>query len=287
MSCDRDSTDLRPQDSLGQILKEAGLRTARLIAYKLEPPQPPAPSPSGVFAPGTDLYETLYESHVQSEGDETVVGDLALGPIELEILQDCGLEPNHTLLDLGCGIGRLACVVVPWLEAAGAYIGTDVSPTMLARAERRLAETVAQPACSVRLLKQEGNAFPLEPGSVDMVCAFSVFTHIEHEDAYALLQDARRIIRPGGRFVFSCLPLDIHDARYHFWSSAQRSLAERWSSVRNVTTTVDLMDKISAMAGWEPESWVPGDPKRFGQSVCTLKPIPEELIARRANPWDV
>lgn len=287
MSYDRGLMRGSNQDTIGRILREAGLRTARLAAKKLESAVAPPPPVNPAAALSSDLYETLYETHVQSEGDETAVGDLALGPIELEILQEHGLKPDDALVDLGCGIGRLACVVVPWLNEQGSYIGTDVSPTMLVRAQRRLKEAVPEPACPVTFTKQEGNSFPLEADSVDMVCAFSVFTHIEHEDAYALLSDARRIIRPDGRFVFSCLPMGLRDARYHFWSSAQMDVTQRWSTVRNVTTSIDLMDTISAMAGWEPESWTDGNPDRFGQSVCSLKPLPADQIANRPNPWEL
>lgn len=279
------------QDSFSRIVRSTGLRTARLIASKLEQKFSPEPVPvlEPVQTPGseTDLYEMLYEAHARTEGDETVVGDLALGRTEMEILQDHGLKPDHTLVDLGCGIGRLACEVIPWLDAEGVYIGTDVSETMLRGAERRLADLVPSPTCKVRWIKQAGNTFPLQVDSVDLFCAFSVFTHIEHEDAYALLCDARRVIRPDGRFVFSCLPLDISDARFHFWRSAQMDVTQRWRTVRNVTTSVDFMNAISAMAGWEPVAWVSGNPERFGQSVCVLKPLPEDQLAGRSNAWEL
>lgn len=288
------------QDSFYKIVRSAGGRTIRLIAAKLERRfAPPPPLPAGDPAPqvtasdgqsdlsGADIYEKLYETHARIEGDETVVGDLALGRIEVEILQDAGLKPNHTLLDLGCGIGRLGCEIIPYLDASGGYIGTDISDSMLRGAERRRAELVPDPACPVRWIKQVGNSFPLEDDSVDMICAFSVFTHIEHEDAYALLTDGRRIIRPGGCFVFSCLPMDLSDARFHFWGSAQMDVTRRWSTVRNVTTSINFMNAISHMAGWEPETWIPGNRERFGQSVCVLRPLPDEVLAARENPWEL
>lgn len=280
MSYDHQHMGGADRDTFSRIARSAGLRVARLVAARLES--------NGARRPGAkpDIYESLYEAHAREQEDNTVVGDLSLAPIEHEIVQEHGLKPDQTLVDLGCGIGRLACEVVPWLEPGGAYIGTDVSETMLKRAERRLAEVVPSPACSVRWIKQVGRTFALEANSVDMVCAFSVFTHIEHEDAYAFLCDARRVVRPSGRFIFSCLPMDMSDSRFFFHISAQMDVTERWKSVRNVATSIDMMDWISAMAGWEPESWATGNRERFGQAVCVLKPLPDETMASRPNPWE-
>lgn len=286
MSYDRDLMSGDSPDTFAKIARSALSRTAHLVASKLDSRQQGTAAQEAPVS-DADIYESLYEAHAQIEGDETVVGDLSLGRIELEIVQDHGLKPDHTLVDLGCGIGRLASEVVSYLSSDGAYIGTDVSHSLLARAKNRLADLSPPPACSVSWSKQLGNIFPMEEDSVDMICAFSVFTHIEHEDAYALLRDGRRIVRPGGKFVFSCLPMDLSDARYHFWRSAQMSVTERWSTVRNVTTSMDLMNTILAMAGWEPDSWTTGNPDRFGQSVCSAKPLPDDQLERRPNPWEL
>lgn len=38
-----------------------------------------------------------------------------------------------------------------------------------------------------------------------MVCFFSVLTHLLHEQSYWYLEEARRVLKPGGRVVFSFL----------------------------------------------------------------------------------
>lgn len=274
-----DCSVIEPEnDSLGRIVRSTGGRLARLATRRLQR----AIASAGAARP--DIYEQLYESHARSQGDETVVGDLALGPVEFEIVREHGLQPHHTLVDLGCGIGRLAREVIPWMAPEGSYIGIDISATMLRRAEQRLHGVDHR--CSVKWKKQAGRGFALDDRSVDMICAFSVFTHIEHEDTYEFLRDGRRVIRPAGRFVFSCLPMNMADSRQIFYGSAQSEFSERWSTVRNVTTSVDLMNSISAMAGWEPQTWITGSRERFGQALCVLKPLPDEVIATRSNAWD-
>ena len=60
-----------------------------------------------------------------------------------------------------------------------------------------------------------------------MVCAFSVFTHIEHEDSYLYLEEALRIVRPGGRFVFSCVPINTSWGEETFLGAAAKDLHSR------------------------------------------------------------
>jgi len=213
-----------------------------------------------------DTYEELYESHARQVTIDQVIGsgdfDL-VGRIELGLLKMAGLKPDHTLVDLGCGIGRLAVHAIPTLSG-GSYIGIDISQTMLKRAKARIAETVPNPPCSVTWIKQTTSHFTLAEKSVDMMCAFSVFTHMEHEDCYRYLKDALRIVKPLGRFIFSCLPLTLPFAKEMFVNSANLDLKTRWKYVRNVTTSVDYMEEIVRLAGWTPLRWYTGDEANIG-----------------------
>jgi len=233
----------------------------------------------------TRSYEALYEAHARFTPPHQSVGrgDYEhTGRIELGVLLMEGLKPGDTLVDLGCGTGRLAVHVIPLL-ARGRYIGIDISKTMLAHARVLLGERVPSPSCSVELLQQTTPDFSLSDKSVDMVCAFSVFTHMEHEDNYRYLQGVRRIIKDGGRFIYSCLPMDLDAAREIFKQQASLDAVERWGGVRNVTTSRDFMDTLARMAGWEPVRWYSGnehcirlpgstETQPLGQSVCVLVP---------------
>jgi ubiquinone/menaquinone biosynthesis C-methylase UbiE len=229
----------------------------------------------------TKNYERLYEALARkyppdkSVGSTVEQGDYeAVGRGELSLLLEEGLKPGDTLIDFGCGTGRLAIHAIPWLADDGRYIGIDISKTMLAHARAIVGERVPSPRCSVMFIHQTTPNFPLLEMSVDMICAYSVLTHMEHEDSYRYLQGARRIIKKGGKFIYSCLPIEeLAYARAVFESEASLDVVERWTRVRNVTTSRVLMDTIARMAGWEPIRWRPGDAKRPGeQSQCVLVP---------------
>jgi SAM-dependent methyltransferase len=252
--------------------------------------------PERLLAASDSTYETLYDRHARAHSEEDVVGagdfDL-IGRLELSVLVMERLRPTDTVVDFGCGTGRLAVHVIPRL-VGGHYVGIDVSRPMLEAARSRVGARVVAPPCQVTWLHQTTPRFALADGAVDVLCAFSVFTHMEHEDAYRYLADARRIVRPGGRVIFSCLPLDLRVAREIFLGSAAVDLGQRWSVVRNVTTSRDLMEAVSRLAGWTPVRWYPGDGPgivsvdtgeacHFGQSICVLEPAGGEPSAVAAT----
>ena len=233
--------------------------------------------------PEEPSYEAIYESHIEARSADVAIGRRsfeAIGRLELALLQQEGLKPTDTLVDLGCGTGRLAVHVIPTL-IGGRYVGIDIAQTVLDEARERVEKTIPDPPCSVSWVHQTEPAFALDDDSVDMICAFSVINHMEHEDAYSYLKDALLVVRPGGRFVFSCLPLNTKRAREVFLKVAQMDLQTRHRTVRHVATSKEFMSDIARLAGWTPLRWYDGDEaniqlpdgelQNFGQSICVLE----------------
>lgn len=233
---------------------------------------------------GSASYEALYEAHAHSERDDAIGGGDydVIGEIELDALRAAGLAPTGTLLDFGCGNGRLAVHAVPYLRG-GTYIGIDIAPTFLAAAARRLEHTGATDACSVRLLHQVDESFALEDASVDVACAFSVFTHMEHEDMYRYLVALRRVVRPLGRLVISCLPMTLEVGRHTFLAEAALDPAARWGRVRNVTTSMGFVDEIASLAGWTVELWMPGDEEHIPSADGELRSIGQSIVVLKSS----
>jgi ubiquinone/menaquinone biosynthesis C-methylase UbiE len=102
------------------------------------------------------------------------------------------IEPTDTVLDLGCGIGRVTRYVAPLCQNIWAV---DVSETMLRFARHRLAEL-----SNVHFVLGRGTALPeLETGGVDFAYSLLTLQHVEREHAFKLLRELRRVIRDGGR----------------------------------------------------------------------------------------
>jgi len=244
----------------------------------LDPPEIDDPEPSR----SRSSYANLYEDHALSLPPDASIGDGdfdLIGRIELSILIDAGLTPSSYLFDFGCGTGRLAIHAVRYLSG-GQYVGTDISPTMLRHAAALLTKELGAIPPNVQFQTQPDETFPTT-FAPDMICAYSVFTHMDHEDIYRYLRTARAVSAPSTILVASCLPMDLGAAREIFLASAAKPHDERWEAVRNVVTSRDLFDAVATLAGWTVSSWLRGDapatvlsdgtPAALGQSVVILR----------------
>lgn len=145
------------------------------------------------------LVRSLMTKHPLAKAMSLAVGGSyeALGEIEKQLLIAVGLEPHHTLLDVGCGSGRLAKALVPYLTT-GRFLGTDIVQELLDYARD------GSPA-GWEFALVEDIRVPFPDNSADIAAFFSVFTHLLHEESYCYLMEARRVVKPGGKIVFSFL----------------------------------------------------------------------------------
>ena len=125
----------------------------------------------------------------------------AFGIIERELLIQCGLQQDGYVIDVGCGSGRLAKPLAQYLS--GPYLGTDIVPDLIDYARQLAGRS------DWRFELADGLRIPEVDGVADIVCFFSVFTHLLHEESYIYLQEARRVLKPGGRIIFSFLQFAI------------------------------------------------------------------------------
>jgi ubiquinone/menaquinone biosynthesis C-methylase UbiE len=103
---------------------------------------------------------------------------------------------DATVLDLGCGIGRVARFVAPECSKLWAV---DVSERMLEMAAVRLSAFK-----NVSFVHSQDVSIPEVPdASVDLAYSLLVLQHLEREDAFLLLEELRRLIKPSGTVVLS------------------------------------------------------------------------------------
>lgn len=149
-----------------------------------------------------------YEKHVENliaayPIDEAMAlavgGDYAgVGKIETAILKAAGLRTGMSVFDLGCGSGRLAAALGEEPGILVDYLGTDVVRALLDYAATKT------PA-HFRFARHRELSVPTPDSSIDIACAFSVFTHLLHHETFIYLEDMKRALKPGGKIVFSFL----------------------------------------------------------------------------------
>lgn len=164
-----------------------------------------------------------------------VGGDFdATGLVMRETLIHHGLSKNDYLVDIGCGSGRLAKPLAEYLE--GKYLGIDVVPELLSYAR----DLVQRPDWRFELAA--GLTIPEQDQKADMVCFFSVFTHLLHEESFVYLQEAKRVLKPGGKIVLSFLDFRI-DAH---WSIFESNVAD----IGNGSRPLDIFISTEMLSAW-------------------------------------
>jgi cyclopropane fatty-acyl-phospholipid synthase-like methyltransferase len=160
-----------------------------------------------------------------------------------DIAAETGLLPSDTVLDIGCGAGRVGVHVAPRCRT---WIGADVSKQMLAHTRQALAGVP-----NVELVQLAGDGLPASlDGRVDVVYCTTVFMHLEEWDRYRYVQAAYRVLKPGGRVYLDSFSLLSQDGWALFEAMAKLPPAERPPHISKASTPEELRTFVEK-AGFE------------------------------------
>jgi 2-polyprenyl-3-methyl-5-hydroxy-6-metoxy-1,4-benzoquinol methylase len=198
-----------------------------------------------------DKYAEDYERHYVKFGIEGSGGgdSKLIGLCELSILIASGLSSNHTILDFGCGIGRLTPFVSEYLTN-GSYLGSDISETALTLAKQNNKRV----NCDF-ILTNSQLLDNLKSWNFDFICCFSVFTHVEFEDFYNILQELKSVSTTTTKLVCSFLDIESDYGSKIFLDESAISYQDRYKRTRNIVSNKELVSSISKLAGWQMDDF--------------------------------
>jgi ubiquinone/menaquinone biosynthesis C-methylase UbiE len=105
------------------------------------------------------------------------------------------IEPDHRVLEIGVGVGRIAEHIAPRCRE---FHGIDISANMIRIARERLARF---PNASFSAHgRSDLSLFP--DASFDRVFCQVVLIHLDREDSFHYLRESYRVLAPGGRAWF-------------------------------------------------------------------------------------
>lgn len=188
----------------------------------------------------------------------------------------CGLTEDSRVLDIGCGVGRLAVPLTTTLGPNGSYDGFDVASYMIDWCRRNItsahpnfrfthADVQTSTASHDKGVDAANYVFPYDDSSFDLAYAGSLFTHLTPAAATNYLNQIARVLKPGGVFA----------STWNMYNSETekvlpgRSLGETWPHERDHHRLKDAEHPESNVAF--DELWV--RPRYGAAGLQVVEPI--------------
>jgi 2-polyprenyl-3-methyl-5-hydroxy-6-metoxy-1,4-benzoquinol methylase len=163
------------------------------------------------------------------------------GPAQIEL---CGDVRGMSLIDVGCGSGYLTRAMA---ERGARVTGIDLSPRMIALAERHEAESPL--GITYRVADATDIGSSMGPATFDMATSCMALQDMPNADG--VIRGVHAVLRPGGRFVTS-ITHPCSDMPFRRWERDERG-EKRWLCVDR------YFERGPITFSWE----------RFGERVTT------------------
>ncbi|HLF69729.1 MAG TPA: class I SAM-dependent methyltransferase [Actinomycetota bacterium] len=169
--------------------------------------------------PPADLMFEIGASRVEEYTD---IGNEFMG----YFVELASLTPDSDVLDVGCGVGRMALPLTRFLSRRGSYRGFDTWGRSIDWCKENIQSRFRNfrfdlvdiyskrynPGGSV---KASEFVFPYADDSFDFAALTSVFTHMLPSDLQRYLGELARVLRPGGRCLITYFLLNQESLAAH------------------------------------------------------------------------
>lgn len=217
-----------------------------------------------------------------------------IGEVYLEQFKKFGLKPSHHVLDVGCGIGRMAIPMTQFLSAGGRYDGFDIREDGILWCQEKI--TPRYPSFRFKLVRLHNSeylpeedtdpahfSFPYASNQFDFVFATSVFTHLNGAVVCRYLEEINRVLKPNGKMAATFF-LYSRDSKPHELRLEQNlNFPFHFKHYR-----LQVAENPDAAVAYE-ESWMTAQCERRGLQIRfpVRHDFQDVIVAekKRALPW--
>jgi ubiquinone/menaquinone biosynthesis C-methylase UbiE len=134
------------------------------------------------------------------------------------------LTSDMVVLDVACGIGRLAKFIAPKVKQ---YVGVDFSSGMIEKAKERY-----QGYANVSFFQNDGKSLAvLADNTFDIALCSLAFQHMTRAVTKSYIDEVHRVLKPGGMFFTDIPRLEYYkDDKFAFTKAQTSSLFNLYSS---------------------------------------------------------
>jgi SAM-dependent methyltransferase len=158
-------------------------------------------------------------SDVVGGGDPELVALEVVAAIE----KYADLKSSDSILDVGCGCGRIAAALTQYIDPKSHYTGIDIVPGLIDFARNFI--TPKYPHFQFLLLNESNSTYDswrqegretgiaklteaVSAQSIDLAISVSLFTHLDFAPALAMLASIHQVLKNDGRVFMTVFVLD-------------------------------------------------------------------------------
>lgn len=162
---------------------------------------------------GVNTYHRdLSDAEINAGKHRDAIGGMwdEIGALQFDFMRTHGLQPTHTLIDIGCGALRGGIHFARYLNA-GNYFGLDINASLIRGGEREI-KAAGLTDKRPQLLVDDQFDLPRFGRTFDYGIAVSVFTHLYMNNIARCLVQMQKVMLPSSQFfcTFFEAPSPIH-----------------------------------------------------------------------------
>ena len=153
----------------------------------------------------------LSESEIQSQKHRDFIGGMwsEIGQLQFNFMLEQGLQPEHKILDIGCGCLRGGIHFIDYLNA-GNYYGLDINASLIEAAQREVKQAQLEEK-NPNLLVSEQFAINQFQQQFEFMLSVSLFSHLPMNIIIRCLSAVQKNLAAEGKY-FSTFFIAPHSA---------------------------------------------------------------------------